>query len=226
MSVFSFPRRLLICEITRESSIADADVSIGVRRHQKECGSASVRGCDFAFQQDSCEAAVLPCSCFAWHFASTQLINSADTLRTHEANMRSAALLICLASGPQLRPKRCAFAPRILLFALATGAIIDAEPSRVHAARCRRTPGGHTLSYAHIRRTPAPLVRGAQQPHRNERPSTRSALARNASTVSTVPRAGANGHGYMTKPKSRQAEAFEANGWPNEVAECAAASSR
>ena len=23
----------------------------------------------------------------------------------------------------------------------------------------------------------------------------------------------------MTKPKSRQAEAFEANGWPNEVAE-------
>ena len=35
----------------------------------------------------------------------------------------------------------------------------------------------------------------------------------------SVPRAGANGHGYMTKPKSRQAEAFEANGWPNEVAE-------
>merc|ERR1719207_86466 len=30
---------------------------------------------------------------------------------------------------------------------------------------------------------------------------------------------GANGHGYMTKPKSRQAEAFEANGWPNQVAE-------
>ena len=40
----------------------------------------------------------------------------------------------------------------------------------------------------------------------------------------TVPRAGANGHGYMTKPKSRQAEAFEANGWPNQVAERAAAS--
>ena len=28
----------------------------------------------------------------------------------------------------------------------------------------------------------------------------------------------------MTKPKSRQAEAFEANGWPNQVAERAAAS--
>ena len=40
----------------------------------------------------------------------------------------------------------------------------------------------------------------------------------------SVPRAGANGHGYMTKPKSRQAEAFEANGWPNQVAERATAS--
>ena len=29
----------------------------------------------------------------------------------------------------------------------------------------------------------------------------------------------------MTEPPSRQFEAYEANGWPNEVAECAAASS-
>ena len=32
-------------------------------------------------------------------------------------------------------------------------------------------------------------------------------------------RTGANGHGYMTEPPSRQFEAYEANGWPNEVAE-------
>merc|ERR1719197_1452176 len=30
---------------------------------------------------------------------------------------------------------------------------------------------------------------------------------------------GAYGHGYMTEPPSRQFEAYEANGWPNEVAE-------
>ena len=38
---------------------------------------------------------------------------------------------------------------------------------------------------------------------------------------SPVKNTGANGHGYMTQPPSRQYEAYEANGWPNEVAECA-----
>ena len=36
---------------------------------------------------------------------------------------------------------------------------------------------------------------------------------------SMVKNTGANGHGYMTEPPSRQFEAYEANGWPNEVAE-------
>ena len=27
------------------------------------------------------------------------------------------------------------------------------------------------------------------------------------------------GHGYMTEPPSRQFEAYQANGWPNQVAE-------
>ena len=142
--------------------------------------------------------------------------------------MRSAALLICLASGPQLRPKRCAFALRVQLFDLATGAIIDAERIARATRRGAAVPRAdtHTLrNHIFVKPIrPRLACHGARQPHRNERPSTRSALAQNTSTVSTVPLAGANGHGYMTKPKSRQAEAFEANGWPNQVAERAAAS--
>ena len=155
----------------------------------------------------------------------SQLNNSACTL-PYARTMRSAALLlICIASSAPPRLKKhirssactCLLSPRGL----------SSMPRRARdAAQYRGTPGGHTLS---VRSYSANRCargfrsrRAATSP--NERPSTRSALARNASTVSTVPRAGANGHGYMTKPKSRQAEAFEANGWPNEVAECAAAS--
>ena len=47
---------------------------------------------------------------------------------------------------------------------------------------------------------------------------------KNKTAVATTSSAGVNGHGYMTQPPSRQYEAYEANGWPNEVAECAAAS--
>ena len=176
-------------------------------------------GLRLAFQEDffSCDAAVL-LFCLAF-CKQSQLNNSACTL-PYARTMRSAALLlICIASSAPPRLKKhirssactCLLSPRGL----------SSMPRRARdAAQYRGTPGGHTLS---VRSYSANRCargfrsrRAATSP--NERPSTRSALARNASTVSTVPRAGANGHGYMTKPKSRQAEAFEANGWPNEVA--------
>ena len=234
MSVFSFPCRLLICDITRESSIVGGCASRGVRRHQKECGSASVRGCDFAirttFLRPSGTAELLFCLAFCKHYS---LINSAGTLDT-KSEMRTAALLICLASGPLPRPNAAHSQ-------LACNCLISRrEPSHMPKSCARdansiAVPRADTHSpYAHIRRDrhAAPLVRGARQPHRNERGHRRgqrslvSARRRGQRPLErfTVPRAGANGHGYMTKPKSRQAEAFEANGWPNQVAECATAS--
>ena len=63
--------------------------------------------------------------------------------------------------------------------------------------------------------------RAAPVPCPERAPTDRRAYAILFSRAAGVVR----GHGYMTEPPSRQYEAYKANGWPNEVAECAAASS-
>ena len=125
------------------------------------------------------------------------------------------------------RVKRCHSQLRVQLFALATRAVIYAKELRARRGAVPRYPWRtHTLSNHIFGENDAPRLsfaaRGNLTEMRGHRRGQRSLETHQ--TVSTVPRAGANGHGYMTKPKSRQAEAFEANGWPNQVAERAAAS--
>ena len=164
-------------------------------------------------------------ACHAPQFHSNLRVSTSNAA-TRRKTMRVIALLICIASRAPPRLNAAHSRSACNCFALATGAIIDADRQRARRGAAPRYPWRtHTLRN-HIfgnRFARASRSRCAAT-SQNERPSTRSALARNRSTVSTVPRAGANGHGYMTKPKSRQAEAFEANGWPNQVAERAAAS--
>ena len=66
------------------------------------------------------------CAYYAWHLASTYSLITAGTLRTHEANeIRRVAHLSRLRFTAA--SKTLPFALRVRLFALATGAIIDAE---------------------------------------------------------------------------------------------------
>ena len=146
-----------------------------------------------------------------------------QTLRHAADNMHVIALLLCFASrtppasNAAIRSSACnCLLSRRELSSMPKSYTLDATSIAVPRADAHSP-------YAHIRRKRYARATRSRRAatSRNE---IRSELARNASTVSTVPRAGANGHGYMTKPKSRQAEAFEANGWPNQVAERAAAS--
>lgn len=176
MSVFSFPHRLHLPKRARESSIVGDYASRGVRRHQKECGLASVRGCDFAFQQDSCEVAVLLfCLAFCMQSQVKQQRFHASVRKNYE---------IC-GSAIDLHRVECATASkkahsqlRVHLFALATGAIIDAENRARDSEHYRSNSRGHTLSVIthSVKQTRPRLLFAARQPHRNERPSTRSAL--------------------------------------------------
>ena len=144
--------------------------------------------------------------------------------------MRVIALLLCFAS--RTPPASNAAHSHLAYSCLLSPRALSSMPSSSarDSEHYRGNSRGHTLSvitYSGEIDTPRLSCRGARQPHRNERGHRRgqrslvSARRRGQRPLErfTVPRAGANGHGYMTKPKSRQAEAFEANGWPNEVAE-------
>ena len=162
MSVFSFPRRLLICEITRESSFADADVSIEGRRHQEESCQNCQLGVEFTrFRMCSYFAERMSCSTNSQQSPTDSCSNAVK--RRQYACHRASTSLLSLAYAS--RVKRCSFALRVQLFALATRAVIYAKELRARRKQYRGTSRGHTHSpYAHIR-TPAPLVRGARQPH-------------------------------------------------------------